>query len=149
MQVDRYIRAFHKQTVALAFAVQLPPDALTFLSTLDFLTANNDDVNLYCVYDLTKEQANLIFGYYHLLYEADTDYFDYFLDCDAKPEKPVVKTKEELLNSNLGSYLEDLLSFMVHDISGISDRITPKHALADIKDHMYKIYQQGVVDGQL
>lgn len=147
MQVARYIRAYHKQTEALAFEILLPPDCLTFLSTIDFLHDEIDPM-LYGCTELTKNQCDYLFGHWHLLYEADTDYFDYFLECDSVPQNKV-KTQEELFGSTLIYTLEDELKFLVNDVSGFSDRIIPKHSLNDIKDLVYRIYQQGVQDGRL
>ena len=42
MQVDRYIRAYYKQTEALGFEIQLPPDA-TNLSGFTGLPGGNRD----------------------------------------------------------------------------------------------------------
>lgn len=147
MQVARFIRAYRKQTETLAFEIQLPRDALTFLSTVDFLQDEVDPL-LYGVTELDADQTDYIHRHFFVDNIADTDYFDYFLECDSIPENKV-KTKEELFDSNLISTLEDKLSFLVHDVLGFSDRIIPKHSLNDIKELAYKIYQQGVIDGRL
>lgn len=102
MQVERYIRAYNKNLDSLIFEIKLPTDALTFLSTIPSLM-NRDDPLLYYCYGLTKEQTDFIHYYFFMQYITDTDYFDYYLECDAKPEKPVVKTKEELLMKNYES----------------------------------------------
>lgn len=147
MQNNRYIRAYHKNLDRIAFEIQLPSDALTFLSTLDFLTIDNNDVNLYCVYDLTKEQTDFIFNHFHLSRQAETDYFDYQLDCDVVENK--VKTKEELF----GAIEQDCVDFIT-DITGDSDSsfglpTRYKQYLSTMQELVYKIYQQGVQDGRL
>lgn len=147
MQVSRYIRAYHKQSEQLAFEIKLPSNSLTFLSTLSFLENDNDPL-LYCVYELTDRQTDIIsfnFFYHNI---ADPDYFDYFLECDSVAQTKV-KTKEQFFDSNLISTLEDELRFLVNDVSGFGDRKIPKQSLSDIKELCYKIYQQGVQDGGL
>lgn len=147
MQVARYIRAYHKQTETLAFEVLLPSDCLTFLSMVDFLQSDDDPLLYYC-YGLDADQTDYIHRHFFIDNIADTDYFDYFLECDSIPTSKI-KTKEQLFNSNLIFTLEDELRFLVRDVSNCSDRIVPKHSLNDIKELCYKIYQQGVQDGEL
>lgn len=147
MKVNRCIRAYHKNLDRLVFAVQLPPDALTFLSTL-CLHQDKADPLLYCVYDLTKEQVELIFGHYHLLYAVDTDYFDYQLDCDSVAEDKV-KTQDELF-----AFVEQYCIDFVTSITGGSDSsfgvpASYKQDFWALKELLYKIYQQGVTDGRL
>ena len=147
MLVERYIRAYHKQTEQLAFEIKLPSNALTFLSMVDFLQDEIDPL-LYGITELDADQTDYIHRHFFVDNIADPDYFDYFLECDSLPTSKV-KTKEEFFESNLISTLEDELSFLVHDVSGFSDRRVPKHSLNNIKELAYKIYQQGVQDGRL
>jgi hypothetical protein len=141
MRVERYIRAYHKQTESLAFEVQLPPDCLTFLSMVDFLQVDIDPL-LYGCYELDADQTDYIHRHFFVDNIADTDYFDYFLECDTTK----VKTKEELYEQSKG--LTTFVSIFCDD-NDFSEGSVPSILLEQLQDLCYKIYQQGVQDGQL
>ena len=135
MQVERYIRAYHKQTEALAFEVQLPADCLTYLSMVDFLQDDIDPL-LYGCYELDADQTDYIHRYFFVDNIADTDYFDYFLECDSVVENKV-KTKEQLF-----AFVEEDCTDFVTSITG--DSGIPAAYRQDfwaLKELMYKIYQ--------
>lgn len=145
MKVNRYIRAYHKQTGTVAFEIQLPSDCLTFLSTVDFLHDEIDPL-LYGCMELDADQTDYIHRHFFVDNIADTDYFDYFLECDSVDQ---VKTKEELFTV----IEQDCIDF-VTSIIGDSDSsfgVTPayKQDFWALQELMYKIYQQGVQDGRI
>ena len=147
MKVERYIRVYYRHRDVQAYQLALPSDALTFLSTVDFLQ-NNDDPLLYCVYDLTEDQANYI--YKHLNNHCSIDdngYFDYQLDCERVESK--VRTKEELFE-----FVEKDCTDFITSITGDSESsfgvpAAYKQDFWALKELLYKIYQQGVIDGRL
>lgn len=146
MQVDRYIRAYYKQTEALGFEIQLPPDALTFLSTVDFLQDEIDPL-LYGLTELTGDQVDYI--HYHFFKEniADPDYFDYFLECDAVPQSKV-KTQEELFDLYEQDCVNFILELTEEDATPNQVRMFKQH-LSKLQDLRYQSYLQGVQDGRL
>lgn len=135
----RYIRAYHKQTETLAFEIKLPENALDMLFHLTFLK-NDSDPLLYTVYELNKEQVDLIYFHYFKRSVADTDYFDYFLECDSEAVRKI-KTQEELLDHLKGEEVFDCFIDLLY--------FQHRSLLNIFKDMCYKIYQQGVEDGRL
>ena len=147
IQVARYIRAYHKQTEQLAFEILLPPDCLTFLSTVDFLHDEIDPL-LYGLTELDADQTDLLHRHFFIDNIADTDYFDYFLECDSVPQSKV-KTQEELF-----VFVEQDCIDFVTCITGDSDSsfgVTAAYRqdFRELQELLYKIYQQGVQDGRL
>lgn len=147
MPVERYIRAYHKQTEALAFEILLPPNALTFLSMVDFLQDDIDPL-LYGCYELDADQTDYIHRHFFVDNIADTDYFDYFLKCDSVPTSKV-KTQEQLF-----AVIEQDCTDFVTSIIGNADSsfgvpASYKQDFWALKELLYKIYQQGVTDGRV
>ena len=147
MQVKRYIRAYHKQTEQLAFEILLPSDALTFLSMVDFLQYDIDPL-LYGIIELNADETDFLHRHFFVDNIADTDYFDYFLECDAVPVNKV-KTQEELF-----AFVDQDCTDFITSIIGDSDSSfgVPAAYRQDfwaLKELLYKIYQQGVQDGRL
>lgn len=143
MQVARYIRAYHKQTETLAFEVLLPSDCLTFLSTVDFLQDDIDPL-LYGVTELDADQTDFLHRHFFVDNIADSDYFDYFLECDST----TVKTKEEVDNY-FADYLRINLECLICTITDELKPIIPAECLEYFKMYTYKVYQQGITDGRL
>lgn len=144
MQVARYIRAYHKQTETLAFEVLLPSDCLTFLSTVDFLQDDIDPL-LYGVTELDADQTDFLHRHFFVDNIADSDYFDYFLECDSVPVSKV-KTKEELVGQYKG--LRIFISQILDDDDFSEGSVASLH-LEQLNDFAYTIYKQGVQDGRL
>ena len=144
MSVERYIRAYNKGIGTLIFEIKLPANAITFLSTVPFLV-NEDDPLLYYCYELTGKETDFIHQHFFLKHIADTDYFDYMLECDSAPQESKVKTKEELLKV-FNTSLEDSLRSLIFSVTNDFERRIPKWELIEIQDLCYRIYHQGVSD---
>ncbi len=144
MQVDRFIRTYHKGTGTLAFEVQLPQDALTYLSTVGFLQNDNDPL-LYCCYQLDADQTDYIHRHFFVDNIADTDYFDYFLECDRVTDDHI-KTKQQLMKQYKGLRL--FISQILDD-NDFSEGSVCSLYLEQLQDFAYTIYRQGVQDGRL
>lgn len=147
MKVDRFIRAYHKQTDTVAFEILLPPDCLTFLSMVDFLHDEIDPL-LYGLTELDADQTDYIHRYFFVDNIADTDYFDYFLECDSVPESKV-KTQEELFAVIEQDCIDFVTSIIGDADSSFGVPASYKQDFWALKELLYKIYQQGVQDGRL
>ena len=147
MQVNRFV-AFYQGDGEPIYRVQLPHDCFPFLQGLDYLKSDNDPL-LYCNYELTEEEAAQIMmlvdgGSHDYWLALKAEYFTFVLECD-RVDEDHTKTRDQLY-----AFTEHYCIDFVTSITGDSDVTAAyRQDFRELQELLYKIYQQGVIDGRL